>query len=203
MPLTFLDNNCYTLTSSLGNSDTILPISTSDAVSLCAALGADHTYLTLSAPNGTEVVRVSCSGGVPVIVRAQGDTTAMAFAKGKCACFKVNKIILDEYLQDALTGGCTPSVEIAADSVDYLTVQEPADGSCNWTIGLDQNFIDTLQECCYEDDCAPCVLPNGVYENATITVTNGKVCGISNGNNVLYTSSSCCGCQTCTDSDDP
>lgn len=204
MALVWLDNNCFDLTAKLDKADTMLPISVANRAFLCEELGEDgHSYLTITSTTGTEVVRITCSEGMIVLERGISDTDPLTFAKGRCACFKVNKTIIDEYIAEAMLGGCTPSVVADPAQSDYIEVVAPAADECEWTVRLTDEFIAEYEECCGGDDCAPCVLADGVYENATITVVNGKICGTANGTNVVYTGGSCCGCSNCAEADGP
>lgn len=196
MALVFLDNTCVTLTSKLEKTDTNLPVSAADKATLCGALGNDdYSYLTLSTSLGVEIVKVSCMDGEPFIERAQGSSESVTGSVGRCLCFKVNQLVLDEYLTGATA--CTVTVE-SADTA-YVTVTEPEEGNCNWTVDLSQELKDRLDVCCPEDDCdcGNCTLANGTYENATITIIDGKVCAIENGKNIVYTGGSCCSCSSC------
>jgi len=191
MPLVFLDNICVTLTGKLEKFATTLPISLSDRTILCGELGTtDHSYLTLVTPLGSEIVRVSCVAGNTVLERAQGGTEALTGAIGKCLCFRINKLILDEA---GVTAACIPT--ITTTQPDYITITAPAIGECDWVVNINQSFLDKLLECCPDEEpCPTCVIGDGVYENATVTIINGKVCGIANGTNIVYTSGSSCGC---------
>jgi hypothetical protein len=191
MPMVFLDNICVTLTEKITSSSPVLSFSGTDTAKLCAALGANFSYLTLNTPLGSEIIRVACSGGVVTVTRGQGGTNPLAAAKGTCLCFKVNKLVLDNYLPQ---GYCEPS--IVTTTPDFIEIIPPVDPSCQWTVNIKQSFIDRFEECCPEDDCTNCTVADGVYENAKVTVINGKVCAISNGTNIVYTGGGCCGCAT-------
>lgn len=192
MALKFLDNLCVTLIGVLAKDQTTLPVQPASKLKLCEELGENnHSYLTLVTPLGSEIVKVTCTGGDIVLERAQGDTDALTGGKGKCLCFKINKIILDEAgITQEL---CVPT--IITTTPDYITITAPEDGECEWTVNLNQDIIDRFEECCPIDDCNNCTLPDGVYENSTVTVINGKVCGIANGRNIVYTGGSTCGCN--------
>ena len=196
MALKFLDNMCFNFISKLESTSTKLPVSNSDKSILCNALGADdHTYLTISSPTGTELVRVTCVSGDIIIQRGQGGTSAMTHSLGRCACFKVNQTILDEYIN--VPDICEPT--IVTTQSDFIKITPPEDGECEWTVDIDADILACIEDLCV-DNCDPCVLPDGTYENATLTIVNGKVCGIANGSNIVYTGGSCCGCSNCTDS---
>lgn len=83
-------------------SDTILPIPLPDAQKLCGddcegcfdpcgdegGDGNDHTRLVISYGSNSEIVKViGCSGGYPVVERAQEGTTAIDFPVGACVYF--------------------------------------------------------------------------------------------------------------------
>lgn len=191
MPMVFLDNLCVTLTDKLTSSSTALSLSASDTAKLCEALGTNFSYLTLSTPLGVEVIRVSCSGGSIAVQRAQGGTSAVAAAKGSCLCFKVNKLVLDNYLPAEY---CEPT--FTTDTPEFIVITPPADGECAWKISISQEFIDRMNTCCPEDECSNCTVADGVYENAKITVVNGQICAVSNGTNIVYSGGGCCGCAT-------
>jgi len=190
MALVILDNVCVTLTQKLTTSGTLLPVSPADKSKLCTLLGVNHSYLTMSTPSGVEIVKVTCVDSEIVIVRAQGGTTAIVGPIGTCLCFKVNKLVLDEY-----NPGVTPcALSFKTDTPDYIEIIAPEDDECEWTINIKQDFIDRLDSCCPEDECGNCTVGDGVYENATVTIINGKICGISNGTNIVYQGGGCCGC---------
>jgi hypothetical protein len=191
MPMVFLDNFCLTLTDRLTSSQTSLPVSASAKQELCARLGSNFSYLTLATPLGVEIVRVSCVNGDIAVVRAQGGTSSVAAAKGTCLCFKVNQLVLDNYLPQEY---CVPT--IITDTPDYITITAPADGSCEWKVNISDAFIDRMNICCPEDECSNCTVSDGVYENAKVTVVNGKICAISNGTNIVYSGGGCCGCAS-------
>lgn len=192
MGIVFLDGQCFDLVSKLDRIGDILPVSSASESKLCAALGeTGHTYLTIKSPTGNEIVKATCVDGDIVIERAQGGTSAQTHSTGRCACFVVNKPILDDYIEEAMLGGCKPKV-VSGDA-DYLVVTEDED-TCTFTISMNEDFKEMFEGCCGADDCDPCVLPDGVYENATLTIRGGKVCGVSNGTNIVYTGGSLCSC---------
>jgi hypothetical protein len=86
-------------------------------------------------------------------------------------------------------------VTITTDTPDFIEIVAPTDPNCNWKVNIKQSFIDKFNECCPEDTCNNCTIADGVYENAKITVINGKVCAVSNGTNIVYSSGGCCGCS--------
>lgn len=192
MALVILDNICVTLTSVLAQTDTVLPISAAQAADVSALIGTtgDHSYFTLVTPLGSEIMRVTTSGGSLFVQRAQGGTTALTGSVGQCVCFRYNKLILDEYVAPAPP--CEPSV-VSGDAA-VIEVTPPASGACNWTVDLTDAFkarIAALETAVGN----MCTLPDGVYENASITVTNGNVCSVSTGTNIVYTGGGCCGCS--------
>lgn len=189
MPMVFLDNICVTLTAKITAGATMLPLSGSDTQTLCEALGSNFSFLTMNTPLGSEVVRVSCVNGTVVAIRGQMGESFSA-AKGTCLCFKVNKLVLDNYLPQ---GFCTPT--IITDTPDFIKITPPTGDGCEWKVSLNQDFLDKFAACCPDDDCNNCTVADGVYENAKITVINGKVCAISNGTNIVYTGGGCCSCS--------
>ena len=191
MPMVFLDNICVTLTDKITSSSMTLPLSASDVSKLCQALGNDFSYLTLATPLGVEIIRVACVNGAIAIARAQGGSTAVAAAKGSCLCFKINKLVLDNYMPQEY---CEPT--FTTDTPDFITITPPEEGSCDWKISVSEAFIARMNECCPEDECSNCTVADGVYENAKVTVVNGRICAVSNGTNIVYTGGGCCGCAS-------
>lgn len=194
MNLVFLDNVCVTLTDNLSSTDTVMPISTADKSKLTDLLGEDgYSYLTFNSSSGTtEEVKIYTDSGE--ITMERGDSP-LSLPSGKCTCFKVTKSVLDDYLTNPPE---LCEVTIESGSEDFIEVTPPDEGNCNWVISLKQDFIDKLNDCCPEDDCNNCTVTDGTYENATITVINGRVCSISNGKNIVYTGgSTCCNCENC------
>ena len=190
MPMVFLDNMCVTLTSAITAGTMNLPLSGADTLKLCSALGSDFSFLTMTTPLGSEVMRVSCINGTVVTTRGQNGLSLSA-AKGTCLCFKINKLVLDNYLPQDY---CAPT--ILTDTPDFITITPPEEGSCEWKVSLNEDFIARFEECCPEDDCNNCTVADGVYENAKVTVINGKICAISNGTNIVYSGGGCCGCSS-------
>ena len=192
MSLVFLDAFCLTLTGKLEKTATSLTASAAQLLSLCTKIGnGNHTYLTMGTVLGSETIKVTCTSGSAVLERGQGGTDPLTGAVGSCLCFKINKLILDEL---GFKTPCSPT--IITTQPDYITITAPATDSCEWTVDLNQDFLDRLNACFPEDTCGTCTLSDGTYENSTITVKNGKVCSVSNGKNIVYTGGGCCGCGT-------
>jgi hypothetical protein len=192
MAIVFLDNICVTLLQAITPASTILPLSAAAKSLLTAKLGATgYSYLTLATVTGTEIIKVTANSGEIVAERAQGGTVAVTGAKDACLCFKVNKLVMDEYVTPDY---CTPT--IVTDTPAWVEVIAPAGVSCEWKVNIKTAIIDKFAECCPDDACNNCTVADGVYENATLTIINGKVCGISNGKNIIYTGGGCCGCGT-------
>ena len=82
--MSYLWLNGYTsvLSSSLGSTDSVLPVN--DAANLAALLISGHTYLTLNDGTGAEIVRAESFGAKVKLVRAQDGTAAKAFPTGSC-----------------------------------------------------------------------------------------------------------------------
>lgn len=194
MALKLLDNVCIYLTSKLEKTQTILPVTNSDKERVCSKLDVgDHTYLTLNTNSGVEIVKVTCDQGELFVERGQGDTEAVTAPVNSCLCFKINSLILDEYV-----GKQACEFSIVTDTPDYILITPPEEDSCEWKVSLTDEFIERLSICCPEDDCdcGDCIVPNGIYENATITIKDGRLCGITNGTNIVYTGGGCCGCSS-------
>lgn len=191
MAIQFFDGECFDLTSSLRISSKILPVGSESKSRLCSKLkDDDHTYLTIKSARGVEIVKATCVDGDIVIERAQGDTEAMNFGIDTCACFIVNRPVLDDWFDEMRNGGCKPKV-VSGD--DFIVVEHDEE-NCTFTISVDEDIAECLTDLCL-DRCGTCVLPDGTYENPTVTVREGKVCGISNGRNILYVGGSCCSCN--------
>lgn len=191
MGIVFFDGECFDFDEKLEANGDILPVSSASKARLCDKLGKEGwTYLTIKSPTGSEIVKVRCVDGDPVITRAQGGTTAKVFSADRCACFVVNKPVLDDWFDEAKFGGCKPKVVSGDDIIEV----ETSDNGCTFTVKIDADYAECINTICNDDPCHPCVLPDGVYENATVTIIDGKVCGVANGTNIVYTGSSCCGC---------
>lgn len=196
MAFKFLDGVCVTLTSKLEKTGTTLSINSTDMLKLTSAMSeGDCTFLTLTTPLGTEIVKVTagCASAI-VITRAQSGTSALTGASGSCLCFKINKAVLDAAGISAEV--CSPTIVTA--QPEYLKITAPATGECEWTVDLSDSLVALLKRLeadSPEDTCNNCTLSDGVYENATLTVVNGKVCAVTNGKNIVYTGGGCCGCS--------
>lgn len=188
MAFQFFDNICVYTVQAIDRNSTVLPLGPSDKAMFIDSLGVnDYTYFTLTTRLGVEVVRVYVVNGAVRIDRAQGGTQPLSAPNGSCLCFKYNKLILDEYVQ-GIQEPCR--VTIVSDD---LEVTEPEEG-CEWTINFTEDFKNRLDICCPEGDCPECGVTDGTYENATVTIRNGRICEISNGRNIVYTGGSRCGC---------
>jgi hypothetical protein len=192
MALVFLDNFCLTLTGVLTPTANTLVATPANLLTLCTKIGTgNHTYLTMGTISGSETIKVSCIAGQAVLERGQGGTVPLTGAIGVCLCFKINKLILDEL---GFKQACVPTITTSHPA--YITITPPAVGSCDWKVDLNANFLDRLNACCPVDLCATCTIGNGTYQNATITVVDGKICSVKNGTNIVYQSGGCCGCPT-------
>lgn len=190
MAFVFMDNVCVNTVQPIDRNSTVLPLSPSDKAFMVNSLSQDdYTYLTLTTNRGTEIVRVYVVNGVVRIDRGQGGTISMAAVTGSCLCFKYNKLILDEYVS-----GIQEPCRVVISSDDF-EVTEPAEGQCDWKINLTEDFKERLDLCCPEGNCPDCSVSDGTYENATVTIRNGRICEISNGRNIVYTGGSCCNCS--------
>lgn len=189
MPMILMDNVCVYTTQAIDRSSLVLPLSPGDKTKLANALGQDdYTYFTLTTRQGAEIVKLYNSNGTIRMERGQGDSSPLAASAGSCLCFKYNKLILDEYMQGLFEPCQTTIVS------DDLEITPPEEGECEWTINFTEEFKDRLDGCCPEGDCPECNVVDGTYENATITIRNGRICEISQGRNIVYTGGSCCGC---------
>lgn len=192
MALVWLDNVCVTLTAKFEKGETSLPVAASSLTELCTKLGdGNHSYLSMGTSLGTEIVKITCNSGTIVVERAQSDTSELTGSKGTCLCFKVNKAVIEEYLG---LGADICSPTIVTDQPDYITITAPTTG-CEWKVNLNADFVARLDACCPEDTCTNCTLTDGTYENASITVINGKVCAVRTGTNIVYNGGGCCGCS--------
>lgn len=195
MAFVFLDGVCVTLTSKLDSGSTNLTVSQSDISKLCEKLGdGNHSYLTMNTNQGSEILKITCNSSQIVLERGLSGSTALTGSVGRCLCFQVNKAVIDDYITSGLPEACEPT--IVTDNEDVITITPPEEGSCEWVISLNEDFLDRLNDCCPEDDCNNCTISDGTYENATISVVNGKVCSVATGTNIVYTGGGCCGCNT-------
>lgn len=190
MAFKFMDNQCITLTSSIDRLTRAIPIGVGDKSKLQQYLTGpdDYTYLTITGYSGSEIVRVYFVNNIAYMDRGQGGSEPISAARGSCLCFKYNKLILDEYVK-----GIQEPCRITIES-DDLEVIEPEEDNCNWIINFTEDFKERLDNCCPEGDCPQCNVVDGTYENATVTIRNGRICEISNGRNIVYTGGSCCNC---------
>lgn len=207
MAVIFLDNKCFYSVKSIGTTDTILPLESGDVTFICDQLGeGDHTYLTATATG--EIIRITCQDGNIMMVRAQGGSNAKPVPAGDCFCFKVNKPIIDDYIDIDPPDIIIPEIElpcetmISTDTPEYIEIIAPVGDDCTWKVNIKSEAYECWNNGCEEPEeecpaCPECVLGNGVYENATITVIDGKVCAITNGKNIVYTGGSCCNCSNC------
>lgn len=192
MAFVFMDNQCVSLTNAVDRSARTLPIGVSDRQKLDRYIKTqdDYTYLTLTSARGSEIVKVYKLNGIYYMDRGLGGTEPISAPVGACLCFQYNKLILDEYV-DSIQEPCRVTIT----SQDLL-VTPPTGDNCNWRINFTEDFKDRLDICCPEGDCPQCNVVDGTYENATITVRNGRLCAITNGRNIVYTGGSCCNCGT-------
>lgn len=189
MALVFLDGVCVYTTQNINRSQTNLPLSPGDTTMILNALGTEgHTYFTLTARTGVEIVKLYNNNGKVGMERGQSGTEPVSASAGTCLCFRINKAILDEYMQGLFEPCQTTIIS------DDLEVTPPAEDECEWKINFTQDFKDRLDGCCPEGDCPECNVVDGTYENATITIRNGRICEISQGRNIVYTGGACCSC---------
>lgn len=190
MALVFMDNVCVNITRAIDRNSLVLPLGPSDKAYFVDNLGEDdYTYFTLTTRLGAEIVRIYVDNGVVRMDRAQGGSEPLAASSGSCLCFKINKLILDEYVT-GIQEPCRPTIVS-----DDLEITPPEEDECEWTINFTEEFKDRLDICCPEGNCPECGVTDGTYENATVTIRNGRICEISNGRNIVYTGGSCCNCS--------
>jgi hypothetical protein len=79
-----------------------LTMSLDDSGTLCADLAAtpgSYTYFQISDGINFEIVKVTgCTGPLIDIERGQGDTDAANFAAGTCVAFRLNDVVLSDYI---------------------------------------------------------------------------------------------------------
>lgn len=182
-----------TLTADLSTTATVLPIRVSSADKLCAILGAtDHTFIVLSNGVDVEIVRATCPSGSGIIIERSEDPIPVP--QGACVRFEVTEDLLADYVtpNDAICSivgeggivvtqeGCAVTLTLGADC-DEVT----------WRSG--NTVYQFVDGCVTSTAATECVLVPGQYTNATITVdTNGNLCAITQGSNIVYSSNPCC-----------
>lgn len=191
MAAVFLTGFSATLSGSLTASALSLPLSAADAARLCAALASDHSYLHLSdgAGNG-EIVRVSCSAGVPVIVR--GDP-ARSFPMGACIKFEVVPQLLTDFVLPEVCIEASGPIKVEKDTEGCFQLSFEFEGP-EFSVGCDTYQLPTGTP---ESSNTP-VLAAGSYINPTVSINScGEIDSIEEGD-ALYTGSEGmdCGCQS-------
>lgn len=182
-----------TLTADLSKSATVLPISTPRAAKLCTILEDADTYLVIRNGTDAEVVRATCDHGTTKIIIERGEDPIAAPA-GACVDFEVTEELLGDFVVkpnsvcEIIPGpglittedGC--AVTISLDDCDEVS----------WRVG---NMVYTYKDGCVTEKAAgTCVIPPGRYDNASITVnSDGIICSIESGSNIVYSSNPCCG----------
>lgn len=200
-----LDGLTGKLTGTFASADTSFLANAAFVSDLESALASDgdYTYLSVIGRNGGyEIVKVSNVAGDLTVDRGQGSTVAINAIPGSCVRFESNTVVLAEMIAN---GGIEPPVcELIAGEGITIT----PDGcrhtiSVEWPTCDDQTFMGAtfaVENGCLtvtEPDSCNCDPVDGTYENATVTVRNGRICAIQTGANPQYLAPSCtcCGCS--------
>lgn len=186
MALVFLDGVCVTLTAGLSKTARSLQISAASKQLLVDKLGNDgYSYLTLRNTLGIEFIKVQIENDEIVLTRAQGDSTGVTGKKGDCLCFEVTKLVLDAY-----NGNSEDDIKLCGITTKDTSFLNIIQNGCKVSINFTDSFKTIINDLTSLSNIS---LPNGTYENATITVQNGRITGVSTGKNIVYTGGSCCG----------
>lgn len=104
------------LSSPLEKGARYLPLSASDEAGLKAILPeGDYTYLTLTDPVGSEIVKVTNTCDTLLVDRGQDGTEDRKFPRGTCVKFSVSPAVVKELIctHDCCEGGC-PCEDVTA-----------------------------------------------------------------------------------------
>lgn len=115
MGVKFKNNAASTLDTAISAVDVGLSVAYGDGPLFPAAGAGDYFYMTIEATDGTyEVVKVTArSGDAMTIVRAQEDTTALAFTAGAlCELRITNQGLLDKFAEDNLSANSVDLTDI-------------------------------------------------------------------------------------------
>lgn len=206
MALIALDGFKTKLTDPISRSDTALMIPPNAYAYIEDKLknNGDYTYLSLTNKAGAyEIIKIENVSGDLAVIRGQGETEAIVASTGDCLVFEMNSLVV----ADIAGNGVDPAVcEIKVAEDTPLTLEK--DG-CIHTIGFEWPTCDEIdfmgakfkiENGCIviEDEDCNCSVLDGTYSNATVTIKDGRICSIQNGQNPQYVlpSCSCCGCST-------
>lgn len=183
-----------------GTSISTDPSFTSKLMTILPADG-DYTYVTITTVNGGyEIIKIENNATGFAVIRAQGGTTAINAPIGSCIKFETNSLVVSTLIAN---GGVAPNVcEIVAGAGLELV----KDGckhtlSVKWPTCPERTFLGAkfkIENGCLiieEPDNCGCVITNGTYENATVTIKDGRICAIQTGANPQYVSPSCTCCN--------
>lgn len=190
------------LTKTLKISDTSFTADAAFVSRLESALSdGDYTFLSVSTKAGAyEIIKVTNVDGEFTIERGQGTTSAINAAVDSCIKFEMNSVVVGELIAN---GGIEPAVcEIVGG--DGVTVTK--DGckhivSVDWPTCEEQEFLGAtfkVENGCLvieEPDRCNCDPVDGTYENATVTIRDGRICAIQTGANPQYLAPSCTCCN--------
>lgn len=205
MPFVAVDGLSGSLTATLTSSATEFSANAAFVNRLEQAIANDgeYTFLSLSTKSGGyEIIKVVNVDGEFTIERGQGTTVAINAPANSCLNFEMNSVVVAELIAN---GGIDPAVcEIVAG--DGITLVK--DGcvhtlSVAWPTCEAQEFMGAtfkVENGCLvveEPDRCNCDVANGTYENATVTIRDGRICAIQTGANPQYLAPSCT-CCNCT-----
>lgn len=208
MAFVALDGLTGKLTDTLVASNSFFTANPSFVHSLETSLATDGDYSFLSIigkTGGYEIVKVTNVDGELILDRGEGNTTAINAAIGSCIKFETSTVVLAEMIAN---GGIEPPVcEIVAG--DGISIEK--DGcvhtvSVVWPecdpyefMGASFNVVDGCLVVEEPDRCN-CDPVDGTYENATVTIRDGRICAIQTGPNPQYLAPSCT-CCNCSEQD--
>ena len=194
------------LTTSISASDTTLPLSyaLANALETRLANDGDYTYLEITTSlGGYEIVKIINDAGNLIVERGAAGTSPINAPKGSCVGYAVNTAVItdliaqggiDPLVCEIVAGdgieiakdGCKHTVSVTwptCDAVDFMGASFSVENGCL--------VIDAPDRC----NCDPV---DGTYENATVTIRDGRICAIQTGPNPQYLAPSCtcCNCET-------
>jgi hypothetical protein len=209
---------CSKLACDLTATATTAKLVQADMDALCAGLGNQHhTYLVIAQGARHEVVKATCADGKLLLERGRDNTTAQVWNNCAVVSFDWSPSAMTEaaqQVQDAMKAGDPDFKSFICEVVsDTLTVTNANDDGCDCheTCGVRieapkcQGFdpvqvgnvvIRQEENGCLATTPAPAgsFPQDGVYENATVVIKDGKIIDVKQGTNIIKsTCGSCCG----------
>jgi len=175
---------------------------------VCGELsGGDHSYGILTNGAGYEIVRITCVAGVVQLERGYDGTTArewtscdhLKFDWVPSAMTEAAAVEQGDALENFICGLVSDSLDITDDAADC----DNDCTDCTKRIELKAcdpvSFVVGNQEYTFADGCltatnasASDMLTDGVFENATVTVVDGKIVDVRAGTAIVKNSCSPC-----------